>query len=291
MANSGILGPLGLDLKSADTHVSLRCDVGCHRGHTPGPIRVAEGPTDKSKKIAKAPSAATKTIIFHIYVPIIPVGDTPGNKGYSVQDFIDWFKAPDDPRIPDVGKWSAENIGLEFFINTKSGVIDFQNSLKREGAIVVYIGHSTLTPPKSPKDPEGPSLGLSPDNPRKGPEIPNSALRALLSKSKASLVIIAACDSKTAVGNLSVGPPVIVTNSGTDRVTLIPRMANAVATFLFLLIGWERDQEEQPNNPHKGGHGTINEALAASAAEFKDMDDRFELAHGDGSIKLFPDLP
>ncbi len=292
MANSIIPGPLGNDLKSADTQLSLRCDIGCHRGHTPGPIRVAEGPDDKSKKTAKtaktASAAKIKTIIFHIYVPIIPAGDTPGNKGYSIQDFIDWVKAPDDPRIPDVGKWSVEGIDLEFFINPKSGVTDFQNSLKREGAIVVYIGHSTLTPPKSAKAPEGPSLGLSPENPRKGPEISNSTLRALLSKSKASLVIIASCDSKTAVGNLSEGPPIIVTNSGNDRVTLIPRMANAVATFLFLLIGWERDGQEQPNNPHKGGHGTIAEALAASAAEFKDMDDRFELVHGDGSIKLIP---
>jgi hypothetical protein len=288
MANSTIPGPLGNDLKLADAPVSLRCEVGCHRGHTPGPIRVAEGPTDKPKKTKATPAPTIKSIIFHIYVPIIPVGDTPGNKGYSVQDFIDWFKAPDDPRIPDVGKWSSESIDLEFFINTKSGVTDFQNSLKKEGAIVVYIGHSTLTPPKSPKDPEGPSRGLSPDNPRKGPEIPNSNLRALLSKSKASLVILASCDSKTAVGNSKLGPPVIVTNSGSDRVTLIPRMANAVATFLFLLIGWERDKASQPNNPHKGGHGTIDEALAASAVEFKDMDDRFELVHGDGSIKLIP---
>jgi hypothetical protein len=153
---------------------------------------------------------------------------------------------------------------------------------------VVYIGHSTLAPPKSKTDREGPSLGLSPDNPRKGPEIPNATLRASLGKSKASLVIIASCDSKTAVGNQRGGPSVIVTNSGTDRVTLIPRMANAVATFLFLLIGWERDGDEQPNNPRKGGHATIAEALAASAVEFKDMDDRFELANGDGSIKLFP---
>jgi hypothetical protein len=65
-------------------------------------------------------------------------------------------------------------------------------------------------------------------------------------------------------------------------------MANAVGSFLFLLIGWERDGQEQPNNPHKGGHGTINEALAASAAEFKGMEDRFELVHGDPSIKFFP---
>jgi hypothetical protein len=116
----------------------------------PGPIRVADAPTDKSKKTTKAPPAATKvdTIILHIYAPIIPAGDTPGNKGFSQQDYIDWFKAPDDPRIPDVGKWSAEGINLEFYTNTKSGVKDFEKSLQRKGAIVAYIGHSTLTPPK-----------------------------------------------------------------------------------------------------------------------------------------------
>jgi hypothetical protein len=290
MATSRIHGPFGHDVHLANSHGTLGCDVGCQRGHTPGPIRVADAPKDKSKKPAKVAPAPTKvdTIILHIYAPIIPAGDTPGNKGYSVQDFMDWFKAPDDPRIPDVGKWSVENINLEFNIDTKTGVKDFEKSLQRKGAIVVYIGHSTLTPAKSPKDPEGPSRGLSPDKPRKGPEIPNATLRTLLSKSAASLVIIASCDSKTAVGNLGAGPPIIVTNSGANRVTLIPRMANAVGSFLFLLIGWERDGQEQPNNPHKGGHGTINEALAASAAEFKGMEDRFELVHGDGSIKLFP---
>jgi hypothetical protein len=297
MAPSRTPGPLQHDVHLTNSH-GMWCDVGCQRGHTPGPIRVAEGPSDKSKNVATVARAATiKNIIFHIYVPIIPVGDTPGNKGYSVQDFIDWFKAPYDTRLPDAGKWSSANIDLEFFTNPKSGVTDFTNSLQREGAIVVYIGHSTLTRPKSPKDPDGPSLGLSPYHPNKGPEIPNSTLRTLLSKSRASLVIIASCDSKTAVGNLRVGPPIIVTNSGKDRVTLIPRNANAVASFLFLLIGWERDTDEQPNKTHKGGHGTINEALEAAAKEFKGTDqsqsveDRFELVHGDGSIKLIPDSP
>ena len=62
-------------------------------------------------------------------------------------------------------------------------------------------------------------------------------------------------------------------------------------------LGWERDTKEQPNKTHKGGHGTINEALEATAKEFKGTDesqavgDRFELVHGDGSIKLFPDSP
>ena len=144
------------------------------------------------------------------------------SKGFSRQDFIDWFQAPDDPRIPDVGKWFVEGIKLEFFTDRKTGVKDFEKSLQRKGAIVVYIGHSTLTPPKSPKEPEGPSRGLSPENPKKGPEIPNATLRTLLSKSAASLVIIGSCDSKTAVGNKSAGPPIIATNSGVDRVTLIP---------------------------------------------------------------------
>jgi hypothetical protein len=134
----------------------------------------------------------------------------------------------------------------------------------------------------------GPSLGLSPKNPEKGPEIPNATLRTLLSKSAASLVIIGSCDSKTAVGNISAGPPIIATNSGTDRVTDISRMARAAGTFLALLVGWELDGRGEPNDPHKSGHGTINQALAASAEAFTDLTDRFELVHGDGSIKLIP---
>jgi len=250
---------------------------------------VADAPTDKSKKTTQAPPAPTKvdTIIWHIYETLIK--PQPGNpKGFSKQDFLDWFQAPDDSRILDgPGKWWHAGIKLEFNTNIKTGVKDFEKSLQRKGAIVVYIGHSTLT--KTPKgQPEGPSLGLSPENPKKGPEIPNARLRTLLSKSAASLVIIGSCDSKTAVGKISAGPSIIATNSGADRVTDISRMARAAGTFLFLLIGWEMDGQTQPNNPHKTGHGTINEALAASAAEFKGMEDHFELVHGNGSTKLFP---
>jgi hypothetical protein len=285
MAPSRIPVPLGHDVQLA-THGKSWCDVGCHREHTPGPIRVAEKPKDKPKTPPPTPTKVD-TIIWHLYETLIPAGETPGSKGFSRQDFIDWFQAPDDPRIPDVGKWFVEGIKLEFFTDRKTGVKDFEKSLQRKGAIVVYIGHSTLT--ATPKgQPEGPSRGLSPDNPKKGPEIPNATLRNLLSKSAASLVIIGSCDSKTAVGNISAGPPIIATNSGADRVTDISRMARAAGTFLFLLIGWEMDGNTQPNNPHKGGHGTINEALAASAEAFTDIPDRFELVHGDGSIKLIP---
>src|SRR5258708_2487431 len=42
-ANSRIPGPLvGHDVHLANAHGTLWCAVGCKRGHTPGPIRVAE---------------------------------------------------------------------------------------------------------------------------------------------------------------------------------------------------------------------------------------------------------
>ncbi len=76
-------------------------------------------------------------------------------------------------------------------------------------------------------------------------------------------------------------------NSGDDRVTDISRIARAAGTFLFLLIGWKLDGQGQPKIPHD--HGTINEALAASAEAFTDLPDRFELVNGgDGSQKIFP---
>ena len=285
MAPSRIPGPLGHDVQLA-THGKPWCDVGCHRGHTPGPVRVAEKPKDKPKT---PPPTLTKvdTIIWHIYETLIPP-QSGYPQGFTKQDFLAWFNASYDTRIPDgPGKWDTEGIHIEFNTDPKTGVKDFEKSLQRKGAIVVYIGHSTLT--ATPKgQPEGPSLGLIPDTSKKGPGIPNATLRTLLSKSAASLVIIGSCDSKTAVGKISAGPPIIATNSGADRMTDISRMARAAGTFLFLLIGWELDGRGQPDDTHKSGHSTINEALAASAEAFTDLTDRFELVHGDGSIKLIP---
>ena len=261
MATSSIPGPLKHDVHLANSNGRFWCDVGCLRGHTPGPIRVADAPKDKSKKTTKEPPALTKvdTIIWHIYETLLrpTAGGLP--QGFTKRDFIAWFNASDDTRIPDgPGKWDTAGIKLEWNTDPKKGVKDFENSLGRKGAIVVYIGHSTLTPPRVKDGPDGPSLGLSPENPKKGPEIPNAKLRTLLSRSAASLVIIGSCDSKTAVGKINDGPPIIAINSGADRVTDISRMARAVGTFLFLLIGWEMDGRTEPNNPHKSGHGTLN---------------------------------
>jgi hypothetical protein len=42
MGTYTIPGPLGHDVHLANAHRTLRCDAGCQRGHTPGPIRVAD---------------------------------------------------------------------------------------------------------------------------------------------------------------------------------------------------------------------------------------------------------
>jgi hypothetical protein len=253
---------------------------------------VADAPKDKPKKPAPAPTQIDR-IIWHIYETLMKptAGGIP--QGFTKKDFVAWFNASSDTYNPDgPSKWDTAGtngikIEVEYNTDPKTGVKDFEKSLQKKGAIVVYIGHSTLT--KTPKgQPDGPSLGLIPDTSKKGPEIPNATLRTLLSKSVASLVILGSCDSKTAVGNISAGPPIIAVNSGANRGTDISRMARAAADFLFLLIGWELDGQGQPNDPHKGGHGTIDEALAASAEAFTDIPDRFELVHGDGSIKLIP---
>jgi hypothetical protein len=297
MATCNSPDPLGSDVHVADTHGKSWRDVGCQGGHTAGPIRVADAdaPTDKSKKPAKATPAPNKvdTIIWHIYVATL-MKPTPGGvpKGYYPEDFKAWFNASDETNpdgsrnLDGSGKWAAENIQLEWNTNPRTGVQDFEKSLKRKGAIVVYIGHSALTL-TADGQPPGPSRGLTPQG-KDQPEIPNATLSGLLSKSAASLVILGSCDSKTAVGRISDGPPIIATNSGSDRKTDISRMTRGAGTFLFLLAGWELDSGAQPNNRHKSGRGTIDEALAASAEAFTDIPDRFELVHGDGSMKLFP---
>jgi hypothetical protein len=291
MATSTTPGPLQHDVHSANSHGTSGYDVGCQRRHTAGPIRVADASTDKPKKPSTTAPPPTKVdkIIWHVYETLIRPTAVGLPQGFTKRDLLVWFKASDDPGEPDgFGKWDAARIKVEFNTNPKTGVKDFEKSLQTKGAIVVYIGHSTLTPPKTPKGPDGPSLGLSPENPQKGPEIPNGRLRILLSKSAASLVIIGSCDSKTAVGRISDGPPIIAVNSGADRVSDISTMARAACTLLFLLGGWElAGTARQPTDPHQGGYGTINEALEASAEAFSDVSDRFELVHGDGSIKLF----
>ena len=86
MATSRIPDPLGHDIQLA-THGNPWCDVGCYRGHTPGPIRVADAPSKKPTKTPPAPTSVGK-IILHIYETLMKptAGGVP--EGFSRQDFV-----------------------------------------------------------------------------------------------------------------------------------------------------------------------------------------------------------
>ena len=289
MAGARIPGSLGKNSYLADALVPLCDSDGCRHANLPGPIgaryhrpvRVADAEKDKTKK--HSTSAKIDTIIFHMYIDI--------TDNFSSQDFIDWLqgtggKLRDDNQVYDwqEDRWTAEGIKLETYTSTKSGVADFKKSLQRESAVVVYLGHSTLDEHHGNN-----SLGLTPQL-KSVPEIPNDQLRTLLAQSTASMVIIASCDSMTAVGKPTAGPVIIATDSGPDKMTFSTHWARALGALFFLLIGLQLDSAEQPSIQRKAGHATINEALEASDAEFAKLKDgdRFKLVHGDGSKKLFP---
>lgn len=307
MANCRIPGPHGAHDYLADAHNSSSGDdIGCQGGHLPGPagvhyrrpITVADADKDKSKKTktpdppkTPAPEKVTQ-IIFHLYLPVTVKGDKPGDKGFSAQDFFNWIKGTTDDPTPDDGKvhewqqdhWEQQGVSLELKTAYASGVADFKKSLQAKNTIVIYLGHSTLDQYHGNQ-----SMGLTPQGHAK-PEIPNDELRTLLKKSTASLVIIASCDSITAVGKLGDGPAVMVTDSGSDRMTNTIPWSNAIGAFLFPLIGLSLDSGRQPTIQRKGGHATIGEALDASSEAFDKAGtkDRFKLIHGDPAVKLIP---
>lgn len=266
-------GPLGYDDNSlASEHQNSSGPIGVkdHR-----PIRVAEAPKKDAKKPAKKPAtlAATQTVHLHFYMPIT------GN--YSATQFYEWLRGPEDYDHP-LSRWEEAGITLSFHSEKNSGVDDFKKSLQDPGAVVVYLGHSTLDF-KNKR-----SLGLTPKGSARA-EIPPGTLMSLLNKSKASLVILASCASETCVGKLTGGPAVVVTASGDNLKTWSFDWAHALGAFLLVLLGFEVDGSGQPT-PRKKGRGTINEALDASAEAFKGQKttDRFKLVNGDGSRIIFP---
>jgi len=78
MATSKTPGPLQHDAHSINSRGTLGCDAGCPRGHTPGPIRVAEAPADSHKKPAQPAPAKIDKIIWHLYADLIR--PTPGTR-------------------------------------------------------------------------------------------------------------------------------------------------------------------------------------------------------------------
>ena len=129
MANSRIPGPLSNDFHPG-AHGKSWCEVGCQRGHTPGPVRVADAPKNKSNKPAPI---STKTIIWHVYETLIP--PQPGYpQGYNKEALKAWFNASDDTRLPDgPGKWDAAGITLEWNTDPKTGSKILKSLFKGKG--------------------------------------------------------------------------------------------------------------------------------------------------------------
>jgi hypothetical protein len=238
------------------------------------PTRVADG-SKKDSKPAKQPAAPAVTPRVHLHLYLIIT------TSYSAENFYEWLRGPIDYDHP-ISRWEEAGIDLIFHSTKDSGGNDFKTSLLETGAVVVYLGHSVLDYKKKR------SVGLTPKGLDKA-EITPETLMSLLKKSKAGLVILATCASSTCVGKLTGGPAVVVTDSGDNLKTWSYDWAEALAAFLFVLLGYELDASRQPV-PRKKGRGTISQALDASNEAFKNQKttDRFVLANGDGSKVVFP---
>jgi hypothetical protein len=243
-------------------------------------ILVAEGPKKAQKAPAQPTPAPTRTstVHLHLYLPITVTK-------YTAQKYYEYIRGPEPgPNDPDhwTNRWDEGGISLVPHFDIKTAVADFKKSLQESGAVVVYMGHTTLDLKK------GVALGLTPKG-GKQPEIPTKDLTDLLKKAKASLIVLAGCDSKSCIGTFSGGPVVVVTDSGKDLKTNTLEWAPALRAFLDVLIGSEVDDKGKVMLL-SGGPGTVNDALDAATREFVKVksEDRFKLAHGKGSWKMIP---
>jgi hypothetical protein len=213
---------------------------------------------------------------------------------YSPDKFADYLRGPIDAAHP-FDRFDDAGVSLDFRSTAAHGTADFKSSLRDDGSVVVYLGHSV------PDHRTKRSLGLSflgngkADIPaitvaKPGQPKPPD-LMDLVGGSRAKLVILATCASSTfGLEKLKAGPAVVVTNSGVNLVTWSANWGIALQHFLLLLIGYEIDGAGQPV-ARKKGRATISEALEAANAAFKKFSttDRCELAHGEGSMVVFPE--
>jgi hypothetical protein len=286
MANARVPGPLSAHDQTVPPQRLWLWEDNSYRSgssHLPGPvgirpIRVADAQGEDKKKPGKktTPPPAAKTVHLHFYLD--PTGT------YSVSSLFEFIRGPEDYNNP-LNRWDTAGISLVLHSKVDSGAADFKKSLQDPGAVVVYLGHSTLDF-KNKR-----SMGLTPKGSSRA-EIPPDKLMELLKQSKASLVVLASCASSTLVGKMSGGPAVVVTNSKSNLTTWSNDWANALGPFLFVLLGFDLPPSAIQPTPRKEGRGKLSEAIDAANAAFKvnqKTDDRFELANGSDSTVIFPE--
>lgn len=236
------------------------------------------------------------TILVHNFFQ-----DEPGLHHSVFEKRITGIKpTPDDGQYHEAtGYWPY--VDVEFYYEAeKKGAKElkdakqrFKASLGRDGAIVVYFGHSALAD-RGNHTYYGWALIPNHEDPNH-PIYPMEELRSDLQKSPAALVLFAGCDIKSILGaDSGKGPMLVVVDSGADSVSWGRTMSVGITSFLLTLGGFAfprqagRDAGEWAV-PRATGAGTIGEALAAANRDFIERHDtdHFVLVRGDMAAVLF----
>ena len=205
-------------------------------------------------------SVATTDVLMHVFFKQLA-------SGYTDRQFFDWIVGPIEEHsgVKGPNRFQLAGIEIKLLNNSSTAVSDFEHSLKIAGSLVVYFGHTVLTPKTT--------LGLALKDPAaKTPGITCTRLTSLLNAAKAKIVVLAGCSTSQCVTKITGDTVVIATDSGKDRLTNTLDWAPALKALLDRLLDG----------------GTVGEALGAANKSFADAktDDRFKIINGDATLKL-----
>lgn len=201
-------------------------------------------------------SVPTTNIFMHVYFKKL-------SAGYTRQQFFDWI-VNQSPGEMGPNRFELAGVGINLVSNPSTAVSDFEGSLKAEGSVVVYFGHTVLGPKAT--------LGLAPNDPPAKPGITCAKLTNLLNAAKAKIVVLAGCATSQCVIKIKGDTVVIVTQSGKDRLTNTLVWAPAIKALLDALLA----------------SGTVGDALAAANNSFAKVSstDSFKMINGDPTLKM-----
>lgn len=209
----------------------------------------------KKKKRRNLHNIVTSNVFMHIYFPKIA-------ENYTVQNYFEYLIGQ-NPNNTNPNKYQLAGVDIRLVNDPGTAVADFKSSLKTDGAVIVYLGHSVLG--------KKTTLGLSPTG-GNTPAITSAELSKLVNKTKAKIIVLAACASDGCIRKLKGDAVVIATHSGPDRITNSLQWAHALKDFMDELIDM----------------GSAGDALNAANAVFEKISstDKFVCLNGDLTLSL-----